>query len=441
MRVKTFTFLCVALVAVVSAAAQDVAPPPGFVPGQEIEAAPGAAAESYVPYQDAYPRQGAGPDQDFTHPGTADSFWTNQTPPGPILFGPDVTPFPRLWLRAEALYWWTKDSPLPVPIVTDGGPIGSGSSVLIGNQDISFPGRGGGRFTFGFSLDAEQSWALEGSYFFLANSSVSQGVSSDGGIGSPTYAIPYFDPTTNSENITYISRPGFYAGTAVLTVQNFLQGADANLLYNVQNADGVRWDVLGGFRYVNLQENLTFTTDSPDLPPVGPDIFRTFDRFTANNNFYGAQIGARVSYDNSRLFMNATGKLALGSTVETVGVNGGFITNINGGFFSSPGGYFAQPTNIGTQSRSQFAVVPEVNLNFGVRMSPWASFVVGYSFLYISSVARPGDQIDRVINPNQSPAISNNFPASLSGAARPGLSIRDTDFWAQGLNFALEFRY
>jgi flagellar motor protein MotB len=83
------------------------------------------------------------------------------------------------------------------------------------------------------------------------------------------------------------------------------------------------------------------------------------------------------------------GKVALGSTIEQLSVNGGTFSS----YGSAPGAYLAQPTNMGLFSRSQFAVVPELNLNFGVRLNPWTSIVVGYSFLYVSSVARPGDQI------------------------------------------------
>jgi hypothetical protein len=250
-------------------------------------------------------------------------------------------------------------------------------------------------------------------------------------------ALPFFDPTFPGENATFISRPGFFAGDAVLTVTDFLQGADFNLVHNLRNANGVRVDVLGGFRWLNLRENLSFITDSPNVPPHPPDYFHTVDRFNANNNFYGGQVGLRAGYDNSRLFFNATGKLALGGTVETVFVNGGTFTS----YGYAPGAYLSQPTNMGTASRGQFAVVPEVNLNFGVRLSPWASIAVGYSFLYINSVARPGDQIDRVINPTQAPAITGSFPGFLSNPARPALNIHDSDFWAQGLNFALELRY
>jgi len=439
MRIRILTIVAIVLSTTVVAFAEDVNPPPGFIPGQDSDAAPGAATPRFLPYQDTTPRQDVFPDQNQTYQAPANPYTpygppAGQVLPGPVLFPPDVTPFPRVWFGAEALYWWTKDSPLPVPLVTDGG-----GSVLIGNQDISFPGRGGARLNFGFSLDAEQTWAFEAGYFFLASTSVSQSVFSDGSPGSAQLNFPFIDSTTSQPSSSPISNPGSWAGDATVTVQTFLQGADANLLKNLYNVSGVRFDMLGGFRWLNLQERLTFTTDSPDLPPVGPDLFHTFDRFSTNNNFYGAQLGARVSYDNSRLFMNAMGKLALGATVENVGINGGTFSNVNGPFMSAPGGYLTQPSNIGNYSRSQFAVIPEVNLNFGIHMTPWASFVVGYSFLYVSSVARPGDQIDPVINPNTSPAIGGNF--SGASASHPAVNIRDTDFWAQGLNFSLQFRY
>ncbi len=355
---------------------------------------------------------------------------------------PDAWPAPRLWIRAEALYWWTKAAPVPVPLVTLGDPGDSipgalgqpGTSILLGNQDITLPGRGGGRFSLGFTLDPEQTLAFEGTYFFIGSSSASQSVFADGSPGSAFLAIPFFNPVTNTESSTSLALPGSWAGSALLTVDSFFQGAEANLFLNLPNSTGVRFDMLGGFRYLNLQENLTFQTNSPAV--TGPaDVFQTFDHFQTSNNFYGGQLGARATFENSRIFANATGKVALGGTQEYVSVNGATFTNDFNGFGavqSFPGGYFAQPTNMGSQSRTAFAVVPEANLNFGIRMSPWATFVVGYTFLYVSSVARPGDQIDRVINPSQATAI-NGIPNNLVGPARPALGVQSSDFWVQGV--------
>ena len=442
--------LSLLLVSGMPASAQPVLPPPGFAPGEVDDS-------TFVPSPDRY----TGSDSDsqiFDSTSSQGYPRRNRILSGDrriaaergtrVLIEDDEPPLPRVWFRSEALLWWSKSSPLPVPIVTNGSPddaipggLGQpGTSVLIGGQNISLPVRGGGRFTLGFSFDAEQTWGIEGTYFSLANSRVSQGVFSDGGAGSPWLAVPYYNPLTLGEDATPIALPGEFAGQAVVSLTSFLQGTEINVLHNVFNSAGVRLDLMGGFRYVNLQENLLFATESPNVYPNPPAFFNTFDQFNASNHFYGGQFGLRASYDRARFFMNATGKLALGSTFETVSANGATFTNV-GGYASAPGAYLSQPTNIGSWTSSQFAVVPELDLNVGVRLAPWASFIVGYSFLYLSSVARPGEQIDRVINPSQSSAISTNFPASLTGPSRPEMVIHHTDFWAQGLNFALEFRF
>jgi hypothetical protein len=60
---------------------------------------------------------------------------------------------------------------------------------------------------------------------------------------------------------------------------------------------------------------------------------------------------------------------------------------------------------------------------------------VGYSFIYWSRVARAVDQIDRDVNITQQP------PGPFVGAPRPEFILRTTDFWAQGLNFGLEWKF
>ena len=358
-------------------------------------------------------------------------------PPHPVIVAPAVIP-PRFWFRAEALYWWTSASPISIPLVTTGstGVIGApDTNVVIGNENVSFSGRGGGRFTLGFALDSEAIWALEGNYFFLSPSTVNIGTTSDGSPGSAPLYFPYFNPATGQESSTLIAMPGGFAGTAVVTLQDFVQGAEANLLFQLSNSGSVRWDGLAGVRYFNLRETLTFTTDSPNVPPNPSNFFNTYDQFDAQNNFYGGQIGVKMTYENPWLFFNGTAKLALGGTSETV-VTNGWLSSSAGG---AAGGYLTQPSNLGSISQTQFAVMPGLDLNFGIRLSPWASVVVGYSFLYVSSVARPGNQLDHSVNASQSPLAFG--PAPASNIASPALVLRDSDFWAQGLTFTLEIRY
>ncbi len=62
---------------------------------------------------------------------------------------------------------------------------------------------------------------------------------------------------------------------------------------------------------------------------------------------------------------------------------------------------------------------------------------MGYDFLYWSSVARPGDQIDRTVNSTQIAPRTGPF----TGPARPAFEFKNTDYWAHGVNFGVEFRY
>src|SRR5262249_51021834 len=86
-----------------------------------------------------------------------------------------------------------------------------------------------------------------------------------------------------------------------------------------------------------------------------------------------------------------------------------------------PGGSFAGPSNIGTHSHSHIAVLPEVGVNFGYMITENVTLTAGYTFLYLSHVVRPAEQIDRVVN-----FQTNDRPSAL---------LRETDFWAQGVSF------
>jgi hypothetical protein len=78
--------------------------------------------------------------------------------------------------------------------------------------------------------------------------------------------------------------------------------------------------------------------------------------------------------------------------------------------------------------------VSEVALNIGYRFTPQATVYLGYSFVYANNVARPGDQINRNVNPTQTVSYGNDPPVTGIGPAQPTFSFRTTDFWAQTLS-------
>lgn len=390
---------------------------------------------------------------------------------------------PRLWFSAEYLMWWTRKSPVPVPLVTttsdnpqnntSGNANSPTSTILLGDQGLRTHVRSGGRFSAGW-LNGDGSLGVESSYLFLARSSVAKSVGSPGLPGSPTLFIPFFDISgtgtpTGMPGETVGSAPlfpligGGLGGTETLRLTTSLQGADLDFSARLAGGPAFSLDLLGGFRWLQLHEDLNFSTRIRGVTgtPFEGSIYNSADDFNVRNNFYGGQVGLRTRFETGALSVSATGKVGLGDMHQTAVVNGVTVTNDISAFASGTfvgattqtiaGGAFAQPSNIGHHSQDRFAVVPEVNVTVGYQVTDWARASVGYSFLYLSDVARPGDLINRNINftrtgvmaAAQAAGIATGlgFPAAPVGPPGPTFTFHDSSYWAQGLNFGLEFRY
>jgi hypothetical protein len=392
---------------------------------------------------------------------------------------------------------------LTVPEATTSLNLGSGGVPL--NHDMLDEVRSGGRFTLGGWLDSRRTFGVEGSYFFLSSRSSAFETGSKGTpdlvtpfIDATTgreagYVIA--QPFTSSTSSVFVNTtPGVFVhlqdttstdaftGRTTITASSRLQGAEANAVWGPDFL-GKRVQLLAGFRWAQLDEGLSIvssvghdststTTFEPALGlPTGSipvlnnssSLTTRWDQFDVRNNFYGAQLGLRGGYEWKRLSILAGAKAALGTMNQTVTINGASqfsttttvtptqqtllagiplqtatgdpnVTTTTTGH--SAGGLFAQPTNIGHYTRNVFAVVPEADFKVGYQVTDHLRATVGYSFLFMSSVVRPGDQIDRVINPSQltSPPV-NGAPF------RPLFQLKSTDYWAQGVDFGLEFRF
>jgi hypothetical protein len=367
-------------------------------------------------------------------------------------------PFGRFWVSAEYLLWWTKGSNLP-PLVTTGpatsatpGALGAlGTGVIFAGRSVNDQPLSGGRFTAGFWLNNAQTTGIEGSYFFLGSGSNTMTASSTGAPGSAVLARPFFDVSTGLQNSELIAFPGLAAGTVSVRSTSQLQGAQANLLSNLccscfdwcnpcQPARGYRVDLLGGFVYLNLGDGLGVNENIQVLPgsPILPgETIRAFDQVNTRNQFYGGQIGARAEVWQGRWFANVRGMVALGTTNQTVDING--LTTVTPPIagLGGPGDLLTLPSNIGHYSRNVFSVVPQVGFNAGYQVTPNVRVFAGYTFLYWSNVVRPSDVLDLRVN-------STRTPVSLvppSGPAAPVFNFRDGDFWAQGINVGFQVRY
>ena len=343
----------------------------------------------------------------------------------------------RFWFEADYLYWQIQNSPKVIPLVIEQPLVDGPFDVVLGGKKIKDNWHSGAKFDLGFWFDDCKSLGAEINYFFLGNNSKHSSVASDDS-GSPRLRVPFFNVTTGLPDSTAVSTPGLFRGRADLKTSNMMQGAELNVVKEMPLNFCSDFIIMGGFRYWNFEENLTFFVDSPLV--VVPTVYNNRDKFHVQNNFYGGQIGAYFTQKFCSFFVNVRGKLALGAMCQQLKINGRFETNeFTGSVQTFPGGYFAQPTNIGNHKKTRFSVIPELNVNFGYQITDCFSLYVGYSGLYASNVLRAAKQMSSAINPTQSANLEFTPTPVLVGEPDPKAKLKSSGLWAQGVNVGLTF--
>jgi hypothetical protein len=217
-----------------------------------------------------------------------------------------------------------------------------------------------------------------------------------------------------------------------------LWGWEANGLVAATRGSWLDIDLLAGFRMIEFDESLDLVNLDTDFD--GDTVANLHDRFTTENRFCGGQVGARATLHCGKFFASATGKVGYGAMRSHVEIAGAIVQTAplpaaNGTF---PGGFYTQPTNLGGQTRTNGALLSELNLRAGCDLFGCLRLFVGYDCLQLNRVARPGDQIDRVLNLTQSPVFGGGI---LVGTPRPAPTFTTTDLFVQGFCAGIELRY
>jgi hypothetical protein len=354
----------------------------------------------------------------------------------------------RIWLDADMLLWWIKDSRSPALVTTSPqtslGVLGQPNTHVLYGGEIANDEYLGGRFRAGLWLDECRTWGAETGFFFLGQRSVQFNAASS---GSPLLARPFFNAFTQAEdaeqvaNLAVPSLPLLLplTGRVGVVSTSRMWGLEANGVRELASGRTYHFELLGGFRYLRLDEALGVSEDLR-VPASSPDSagehFQLKDDFGTRNNFYGGQLGARAELTRGMWSVGLLGEVALGDAQQLADIKGATRITLPGGAVQGfNGALLALPTNIGRHSRDRFAFLPEWGVNVGCQLTERFRLRAGYSLFYLSSVARPGDQIDRNVNSTQIP------PNTLRGPALPAFSFHSTDFWAQGVNVGVEYDY
>ncbi len=214
------------------------------------------------------------------------------------------------------------------------------------------------------------------------------------------------------------------------------------MLFGDSYQGNYRLDLLGGVRYLNLNEGLALSeqtryANDPAFGNLAGTSQQFEDHFNTLNQFVGGQLGLDAHWRLGNWSLAARAKVGLGETTGTVTINGSnTIRQATGQVLSFPSGLLAQPSNEGNHNRTVFSVVPEVGLDLGYQVTRNLRAFVGYNFLYWTGVVRPGEQIDTVLNSSQ---MGQAQPAT--SLTHPMVLFRQSDFWVQGITVGLEFRY
>jgi len=351
----------------------------------------------------------------------------------------------RVWTRLEFLLWATTGQSVTPAITTSppGTPINfagiipnSGTEVLFPRDRVNNELRGGFRLTGGVWLDEAMSTGLEGDFFFLNQSKKGLTVASDSN-GNQILARPFVNAQTGAPAAIVAAFPGVSRGVLDVRAENWAAGGGVNLLYDIAGDPCNRFDLILGYRYVGVFDEVSFEQDSTTLlPSVAIARTQVLDRFNTENHFNGAVFGVGGERRFGVWFLGGRTTVAFGGVKQVSMVDGRTVLTPGTGLprvtFQ---GLYAQKSNIGTRERTWFAILPEVTLRLGVQFSESTRFSVGYNWMYLSSVIRAGEQVDVRVNPDFLPG----GPTVVTGPQLPRLDkpLRN-DYWMQGLSFGME---
>ena len=345
---------------------------------------------------------------------------------------------PGFWGRAEYLAWWVRGAYVP-PLVTtspDGTLPGAAgvlpnATILFGDQQINDKARSGGRFTIGYWFDDCETLGIENTFFFIGGSSDGYNASSS---GSPILARPFFNTDTQANDSILLAYPQVVAGGISITSSRTIYSNELNLRRGLYADCCRRIDILAGYRYMRLGETLDIATNNTDLQSgeQGAQFVAT-DQFSTNNNFNGGQLGVNYQFTHGCWTWDFLGKVALGGVAQRTRINGS--TTITQGDDSNTfeGGILALDSNIGQYDQTVFGVLPEFGVNLRYQWTPLWRVNIGYTFMALTNVLRPGDQISLSVDDDQIPPSS--------GGTFPQYAFNQADVWLQGINFGVECNF
>jgi len=351
-----------------------------------------------------------------------------------------------LWVRADYLLWSEKDSDM-IPLVTNstGFPadpadllsLNAGETgILFGGEEINDNPLDGWRVEIGAWLDAAATHGILARYFDVAG----RDITFNAGPGDENFlGIPFFDPDIDSEDALGLIIPNERTGIVDINLRGDVKNWEILFRRLADTGANYRYDWLYGYRNFSLDETLridasTLTTGG-NTSPIDTLIELT-DQFDVENRFNGIDLGLTGHSHQGCWSLDFLMKIALGVMEKEVDVSGTQLISIPGvDPVRNVGGLFSQESNIGQNDETEFAVIPEFDLNLGYGITPNLDLTIGYTFIFVSNLVRAGEAIDRVVDPGLAADID---PVNSN---RPQVLLDGGSYYIHGVNFGVTGRF
>ena len=384
------------------------------------------------------------------------------TDPGPL----PGTPRPEIkfhrqtnecvWATLDFMGTFIRPMSFAGPLLTTGSPfdpqpgaIGQPSTaVLFGDKSVDYNLMPGFRAEFGMFIDQCDRFSVDCNAFYVLQQTQSYTNQGDA-VGNPVLTRPIFKSDTGTQGGLINSLFNAATGTFQAETRSQFGGIEVNFRCHQYVRERLHTDYLFGFRYVRMGEQLQTIENIRGIQPgfltflgqpialnetlIDDDLFRT------TNQFFGPQIGARMSWEQQWLTTTLFAKIGVGATHQQTTISGSTTKLSPLGDVVAQGSVIALPTNIGNHSRTVFGILPEMGFNIGVDVTQCVRLKLGYSLMLWNKVVRPGSQYDFAVNPSQIPG--NAAYGLATGPMGPIYRFNDEFFWAQSLNLGVEVHY
>lgn len=371
-----------------------------------------------------------------------------------------------VWVYGEYINWKAKGDETPTLLTSQTVTPGAAPVTTTFGGDLNDSERQGFRAGGGFFPHKAKNLGVEAHWFSLGARNVDGTFASD---GATTVGRPFFNVVTGLNEVLPVGAPLGIAGQGSLSHSSRFWGGSLGLRHRLDGGCGKgcgkdcggdlcgdancgdsgcddsgcgKWggncascfNLQYGYQYYQLNEAISVRTSSATgvAAPASQFVAEDFDN---SNQYHGGYLGFAGEYNCGRWFVAGNARAGVGYIQEVSRIRGTTTTTVGGVATTTPvGNLLALPSNLGGRVEDEITWSGEAGIRVGLQVCCAFRPYIGYNYLYIDQVLRPGGVIDTRVNRDQLAGFNAN-------PNMPTYSPRRDNFWAHGWTAGFELKF